>query len=158
MNVNSFAVQEFDAAHLSGVDGIRRLSQDFPAAPMGGERYRVVLFDECHRLSEEAQAALLKPAEDVWDHLYFIFCTTKEILDTLQNRCMQFKFNALSDNEMRALLLDVCAAEKLDLDPALIENIIAKAKGMARNALLLLQEAAASGAIEPAGILDSKDT
>jgi len=141
MNLNSFAVQEFDAAHLSGVDSIRRLRQDFACASMGGEKYRVVIFDECHRLSEPAQAALLKPAEDVWDHLYFIFCTTKEIIDTLQSRCMQFKFNALSDNEIWALLLDVCATEKLDPDPELIEIIIAKAKGMPRNALFLLQQA-----------------
>jgi len=158
MNGNSFAFEEFDAAHLSGVDSIRKKRQDWLCASMGGERNRIVLFDECHRLSDEAQAALLKPTEDVPDQLYFIFCTTKNILDTLENRCMQFRFNALPDNEIQALLLDVCAVEKLDPDPSQLEIIINNAKGMPRNALSLLQQAAASGAIGPAGILDSKDT
>jgi len=142
LNGNSFAFQEFDAAHLPGVNNVRGVTGDLCAAPMGGERKRIVLFDECHRLSDPAQAALLKPTEDVREHVYVILCTTEkeDVLKPLQIRCMQFRFNALSDEEIRTLLLDVCAAEKLDPHPALIENMIAEAKGMARNALFLLQE------------------
>jgi DNA polymerase-3 subunit gamma/tau len=158
MNVNSFAVQEFDTAHLSGVEDIRRESGNFCAAPMGGEYYRIVIFDECHRLTPASQAVLLKRTEDVLDHLYFIFCTTGEIIETLRNRCMQFKFNALSDEGMRALLVDVCASEKFDADPALLESIIKKAKGMPRNALLSLQEAVALRAGRPVVTQVSKDT
>jgi len=143
LNRNSFALQEFDAAHLSGIDAIRSYSEDFPCTSMGGERKKIVIYDECHRLSPAAQAGLLKPAEDSWPHLHFIFCTTKGIIPALENRCMQFKFNALSDKELRALLFDVCASEKLEPDPALIANIIKEAKGMPRNALSLLQKAAA---------------
>jgi len=87
------------------------VKDDFPALPLTGERSRIVLFDECHELSAHAQAALLKPTEDVPNHLYFIFCTTKQILETLENRCQQFSFSALSDDEMRALLSDVCTSE-----------------------------------------------
>ena len=140
MNGNSFAFQEFDAAHLSGVETVREKVGDFYAAPMGGERCRVVLFDECHRLSTAAQAALLKHAEDVPWFLYYIFCTTKEIIEPLRNRCMQFRFDVLPHDDIRALLLDVSASENLIVEPAQIESIIAEAKGMPRNALLLLQE------------------
>ena len=140
MNGNSFAFQEFDTAHLSGVENIRKKSEDFYYGCMGGERCRIVLFDECHRLTPASQAVLLKRTEDVPEQLYFIFCTTGEIIENLQNRCMQFKFNELLDEEIRALLVDVCASEKFDPDPALLESIIKEAKGMPRNALFLLQK------------------
>jgi DNA polymerase-3 subunit gamma/tau len=154
----SLAYLEYDAAHLSGVNSIRTARDDFPAAPMTGERSRIVLFDECHNLSYEAQGALLKPAEDVWSHLYLIFCSTKEFLETLQYRCQQFKFNALSNDEIRMLLFDVCASEKFDPDTALLENIIKEAKGMPRNALFLLQKAVALRTSRPVSSQVSEDT
>jgi DNA polymerase III subunit gamma/tau len=158
LNRNSFAVQEFDTAHLSGVNAIRETSGDFYCASMGGERKRIVIFDESHRLSDAAQAALLKPTEDSRDHLHFIFCTTEKLLKTLENRCVQFEFKSLSANEIRALLLEVCASEKFDLHPQLIENIIFEAQGMPRNALFLLQEALTLGSANSSAEDYPKDT
>jgi DNA polymerase III gamma/tau subunit len=54
---------------------------------------------------------------------------------------MQFRFNALSNDEIRRLLLDVSILENLKVDPADLEGMIAQAKGMPRKALVLLQEA-----------------
>jgi DNA polymerase III subunit gamma/tau len=155
---NSLAYQELDAAHLSGVDAIRGLKGDFSALPLTGERSRIVLFDECHQLSEHAQAALLKQTEDVPGHLYFIFCSTARFLETLQNRCQQFRFNALSDDAMRALLTGVCASEGLNPDPGQLEEILKEAKGMPRNALLELQKIPALGVIGPPTAKASNDT
>ena len=158
LNGNSLAVQEFDTAHLSGVNAIRETSGDFCYASMGGERKKIVIFDESHRLSDAAQAVLLKPTEDSREHLHLIFCTTENLLKTLENRCIQFEFKALSANEIRALLLDVCASEKFDPHPELIENIIFEAEGMARNALSLLQEAFTLGSANSSAKDPSKDT
>jgi len=158
LNGNSLALQEFDTAHLSGVDAIRETSGDFCYASMGGERKKIVIFDESHRLTAPAQAALLKPTEDSREHLHLIFCTTEKLLKTLENRCVQFDFKALSANEIRALLLDVCASEKFDPDPELIENIIFEAEGMPRNALSLLQEAFTLGSANSSAKDPSKDT
>lgn len=154
---NSLAYQELDAAHLSGVDAIRGLKGDFSSLPLTGGR-RIVLFDECHQLSAHAQAALLKQTEDVPGHLYFIFCSTAPFLETLQNRCQQFTFNPLSDEEMRALLSDVCASEGLNPDPGQLEEILKEAKGMPRNALLELQKIPALGVIGPPTAKASNDT
>jgi len=158
LNRNSFAVQEYDTAHLSGVNAIREASLDFCCASMGGERKKIVIFDESHRLTDPAQAVLLKPTEDSREHLHFIFCTTENLLKTLESRCIQFEFKALSANEIRALLLDVCASEKFDPHPELIENIIFEAEGMARNALSLLQEAFTLGSANSSAKDPSKDT
>jgi DNA polymerase III delta prime subunit len=147
---NSFAFQEFDAGHLSGVERMRKERQNFAAAPLGYEKNKIIVFDECHRLSEEAQSVLLKPTEDVLSQLYFIFCTTDygKTLETLRNRCMQFEFRGLATDEIRRLLCDVCMFENLEADSGLLENIIPEAKGMPRNALFLLQKAVASGKLK----------
>lgn len=150
LNGNSFAYRELDAAYLPGVENIRKMSQDFSCGSLGGERFTITLFDECHMLSPEAQAALLKSTEDVRAHVYFIFCTTtpKKVLKTLQNRCQQFKFRKLSDQEIRILLTDVCAIEKLEADLSCLKEIIREAGGMPRNALSVLHKAVASGNIK----------
>jgi len=147
INHNSFAFQEFDAGYFSGVDKMRKEIQNFYTAPMGGERYKIILFDECQRLTKEAQAALLKPTEDYHSELYFIFCTTdaEKMLAPLRNRCMQFEFKRLQYEELRRLLHDVCENENLEPDPDVIEEIIEESKGMPRNALWLLQRAAGCG-------------
>jgi site-specific DNA-methyltransferase (adenine-specific) len=152
----SFAYLEYDAAHLSGVNSIRTVKDDFSAAPLTGERSRIVLFDECHCLSQEAQGALLKPTDDDREHLYIIFCTTEheKVLKTLRNRCMEFKFTPLPAEQIRTLLSDVCSSEKLLPDSAKIENIIKEAEGMPRNALFLLQKAVIAGELDKIG----KDT
>ena len=140
LNGNSFAYREIDVGLKSGVDYIRELRQTFGFGSLGGESYNIVLFDESHRLSEEAQAALLKPIEDVRDHEYFIFCTTKKMIEPLENRCMRFEFSKLTDEEIGSMLSDVCAMENVKADPELIREIIEKAEGMPRNALILLQQ------------------
>ncbi len=147
LNHNSFAFQEFNAGYFSGVDKMRKEIQNFDAASMGGERYKIILFDECQRLTQEAQAVLLKPTEDCHADLYFIFCTTdvKKMLDPLQNRCMQFEFKRLQPEELRRLLYDVCENENLEPDSDIIEEIMLEAEGMPRNALWLLQRAVGCG-------------
>jgi len=146
-NGNSFAFKEMDAGYLSGIDKIREERQDFDAASMGSERVKIIVFDECHRLTEPAQSVLLKPIEDGRSHIYFIFCTTnpKRMIETLRNRCMQFEFKKLQNEELRELLCDVCENENLEPDPATIESIIQESKGMPRNALWLLQRAVGFG-------------
>jgi len=143
---NSFAYQELDAAQESGVDAIRQLRQGLPCASLGGERNKIILFDESYRLSEQAQAALLKPIEDSMEDLYFIFCTTERMIKPLENRCMQFKFDRLSSEELRSLIFDVCTLEKLKVNPSAIQEMIDKSEGMPRNALLMLQQASARAA------------
>ncbi len=151
LNGCSFAFQEFDAGHLSGVDDMRKERQNFAAAPISYDRKKIILFDECHRLSKEAQHALLKPTEDVYSHIQFIFCTTSPeiMIPTLQNRCMPFEFRELQPEEIKQRLIDVCKCEGLDSNPDILDIIIREAEGMPRNALTQLQKAVASGNLKP---------
>ena len=150
MNENSLAFQEINTARLNGIDHIRELNSEFSSVPLDGSPKRIVLFDECHRLTEAAQNALLKAVEDSREHLHIIFCSTEydKIIPTLRNRCMQFEFKPVQEGHIWELLLDVCLDNDLKPDTQVLAEIIDKAEGMPRNALWEFQKALKSGSLK----------
>ena len=75
LNGGHLAYREINAADFTGVDDMRDLRGQFACAPMDG-KHQIIVFDECHRLSVNAQEMLLKEVEDNPAQNYFIFCST----------------------------------------------------------------------------------
>lgn len=144
------AFQQFNSADVTGVEYLREASQHFICYPIDGSQYRIIIFDECHRLSRNAQDFLLKVIEDGHPDNYFILCSSepKSIIDTLKNRCMPIEFKRISDDQILRLLTDVCKSEGILCDDSILKGITEEAQGKARNALFLLQRAASAGEIE----------
>lgn len=140
-----FALYEFNAAHFTGIDHMRNEAANFDCVPMGFNK-KIIVFDECHRLSREAQTLLLKVVEDGIPDTYFIFCSTdpENIIPTLRNRCVPVEFQKLQDEVIWELLVDVCKCERVKYAPEVLDKIVTKSEGMARNALHLLQKAVIS--------------
>lgn len=150
LNGNSFAFQEYNAAYFTSITHLRKESQNFDAFPLDDSRRKIVLFDECHRISNSAQDLLLKIVEEPVQDNHYILCSTepKRIIDTLKNRCMVIEFEKVANEEIKRLLLDVCKSEQVEPSSEILERIIEEADGMPRNALFLLQKAAAAGKLE----------
>lgn len=142
INDSHLAYFELNSANVTGIDYMRMFRENFYAMSIDCSEYQIFVFDECHRLSAEAQTLLLKEVEDCHSANYFIFCSTdpEKILKTLRNRCMSFEFKAIPEKEMRRLLQDVCEKERVIHNPGVLERIIEESEGMARNALYLLQQ------------------
>ena len=142
LNGAHLAYREINAADYTGVDDMRGLRGNFACGPMEG-KHQIFVFDECHRLSDNAQEMLLKEVEDTPEHNYFIFCSTDpgKIKDTLKNRLIEVKFGPFSDDEQKLLLQDVCKIERIKNGREVLDTIIKEAGGMPRNALNLLQKA-----------------
>jgi DNA polymerase-3 subunit gamma/tau len=142
INDSHLAYLEVNAANVTGIDYMRKFREHFYTGSFDSSENKIFVFDECHRLSAEAQTLLLKEVEDCFSVNYFIFCSTdpEKILKTLRNRCMSFEFKALSTEEMGRLLQDVCEKERVVYIPEVLERIVEKSEGMARNALYLLQQ------------------
>ena len=69
-------ILERNSADFRGIDAMRGLlKQTLFKTP--GSPFTVVILDECHQLTPEAQNALLKALEDTPKHVYFILCTTE---------------------------------------------------------------------------------
>ncbi len=147
LNLNSFAVQELDGALTGNIDTVRNLLNNLPSAPMGGERFKIVIFDEAHNLSGKAEDALLKFLEDTPDHVYIILCTNlpAKLNEMTRNRCKITQFGRLEDVDIYKLLEQVCQFEGFDYKTDILRYISEESNGVPRAALSYLQQVAAEG-------------
>jgi len=134
---------EKNSADFRGIDAVREITrQSMFRAPGGG--MSVVILDECHKFTQDAQNALLKTLEDPPEHLYYILCTTEpeKLMDTVRGRCMQYKFTPLADDDAIILLRRVASEEGLDVTKTVLSALIEKGKGSPRLLLNMLEKIA----------------
>jgi DNA polymerase III subunit gamma/tau len=141
---NSLDVIEIDAASNRGIDQIRELREMVRYAPAGG-RYKVVILDEAHMLTDEASNALLKTLEEPPDKVIFVMATTEpeNLADTIRSRSQHFHFRALSFAEISDALREICAKESLTAEAGAIGVMARAAEGSLRDGLSLLEQARA---------------
>jgi DNA polymerase III subunit gamma/tau len=86
LDETSLAFRELDAASNGTIDKIRAIVDKLQYVVYGAER-NIILFDEMHRMSKDAQDVLLKPIED--KRLIALLCTTEseKIRGTIRSRC-----------------------------------------------------------------------
>jgi len=132
---------EMDSADFRGIDTVRTIRKQVMFAAREG-KYRLFLMDECHKLTGDAQSALLKILEDTPKHVFFILATTdpQKLLKTIRGRCSVFTVKPLHEIEMSKLLKKVVRKEREELDDLVYEQIIQDAVGRPRNALQILDQ------------------
>jgi len=142
----SLDVLEIDAASNRGIDQIRELREMVRYAPAAA-RYKVVILDEAHQLTDEASNALLKTLEEPPERVVFIMATTQaeDLADTIKSRAQLFQFRALSFQEIATELERVAKAEKLSIEPGAVAVLARAAEGSLRDGLSLLEQAIAYG-------------
>ncbi len=134
-------LREIDSADFRGIDTIREIRKQSTYMPLESP-CRVWILDEVHKLTNDAQNAMLKALEDTPSHIYYILCTTdpQKLLPTIRGRCAQYQVRPLSDREMKILLRRVVKAEKESLSKEIYEQIIQDCMGHPRNALQVLAQ------------------
>jgi DNA polymerase-3 subunit gamma/tau len=142
----SLDVIEIDAASNRGIDQIRELREMVRYAP-AASRYKVVILDEAHMLTDEASNALLKTIEEPPDRVIFVMATTEpeELATTIRSRAQHFHFRALSFAEISDALARIAGKESLTIEPGAIAVMARAAEGSLRDALSLLEQVRAYG-------------
>lgn len=132
---------EIDSADFRGIDTVREIRKQSQFMPLESPCC-VWLIDECHKMTNDAQNALLKILEDTPSHVYFILATTdpQKLLPTIKGRCSQFQVKPLSDSQMMSLLREVVKAEGESLQKLVYDQIIQDSFGLSRNALQTLDQ------------------
>jgi DNA polymerase-3 subunit gamma/tau len=140
----SLDVLEIDAASNRGIDQIRELREMVRYAPAGG-RYKVVILDEAHQLTDEASNALLKTLEEPPEKVVFILATTQpeDLADTIKSRAQLFQFRSLSFQEIADAIERIAKEEKLKIEPGAVAVLARAAEGSLRDGLSLLEQAIA---------------
>ncbi len=144
---SSFDVVELDAASNRGIDEVRDLIQS--TALVTGGNWRVFIVDEVHMLSSAAAAALLKTLEEPPPHVVFVLATTdpQKVSATIRSRTQHYEFRLLPTEVLGELLASINDQAGLGLDSAVLETVVRRGKGSARDALSTLDAAAAGGMV-----------
>ncbi|HUJ32452.1 MAG TPA: DNA polymerase III subunit gamma/tau [Candidatus Acidoferrum sp.] len=140
----SLDVLEIDAASNRGIDQIRELREMVRYAP-AASRYKVVILDEAHQLTDEASNALLKTLEEPPERVIFILATTRaeDLVETIKSRAQLFQFRSLTFKEIAAEIERIARAENLKIDSGAVAVLARAAEGSLRDGLSLLEQAIA---------------
>lgn len=141
---NHLDVIEIDAASNRGIDEIRDLREHLGQSPVMGKQ-RVYIIDEVHMLTEAAFNALLKTLEEPPEHVLFILATTEahKLPITVLSRCQRYEFQRFRVAEIQDRLRQVAKSEGIAIAPDALELLAEFGDGALRDALSLLDQAAA---------------
>jgi DNA polymerase III subunit gamma/tau len=138
----SLDVLEIDAASNRGIDQIRELREMVRYAP-ASSRYKVVILDEAHQLTDEASNALLKTLEEPPERVVFILATTRseDLAETIKSRAQLFQFRSLTFKEIAEEIERIAREENLKIEPGAVAVLARAAEGSLRDGLSLLEQA-----------------
>ncbi len=137
-------VLEIDAASNRGIDEIRALRDAVKFVP-ASMRMKVYIIDEAHMLTKEGANAFLKTLEEPPAHVVFILATTEpeKLPPTILSRCQRYAFRRIAIPVMIERMREIAAAEEISIDVAALSAIAYRADGGLRDALTMLEQAAA---------------
>jgi len=141
---NSADYMEIDGASNNGVNEVRSLRETVKYKPLKN-RFRIVVIDEVHMLSNAAWNALLKTIEEPPEHTIFIMATTDfhKIPATIVSRCQHFEFKRIPFEVIKQVLKDICQKEAIKVSDYALYLISRSAEGSLRDAKKILDQAIA---------------
>jgi DNA polymerase-3 subunit gamma/tau len=148
---------EIDGASNNGVEEVRNLRETVKYKPLKN-RFRVVVIDEVHMLSNSAWNALLKTVEEPPEHTYFIMATTDfhKIPATIVSRCQHFEFKRIPYEVIQTVLKEICQKENVEISDYALYLVSRSSDGSLRDAKKILDQsiAIASGPVEDKDVID----
>ena len=137
----SLDVIEIDGASNRGIEEIRNLREQIKFSPMES-KYKIIIIDEVHMLTNQAFNALLRTLEEPPAHGKFIFATTDihKVPATIISRCQRFDFNRISIEDISNRLAVIVKMEDFQISNEALYLISKKADGSMRDALSLLEQ------------------
>lgn len=110
-------VREVDLAAEGGKGNVDSVIDEALEEPMYPVKANVLILDECHMATPQAQNRLLKITEEPPDYLYIIFCTTDpdKMIPTLYDRCrLKIQVKKADLDELVNRLLYGCKKEGIE--------------------------------------------
>jgi DNA polymerase III subunit gamma/tau len=130
-SISKYDIKEINASDKNGVDDVRDLLETIRYKPLQPSLAKVIILDEAHQLTTQAQNALLKDTEDTPEHVFFIFCTNNDskLLATLKRRAYKITTHGIDQASITKLLTTAkkkagFKGEVKELETALLENDI----------------------------------
>lgn len=148
---------EIDGASNNGVEEVRSLREKIKYKPFKN-RFRIIVIDEVHMLSNSAWNALLKTVEEPPEHTYFVMATTDfhKIPSTIVSRCQHFEFKRIPVEVITSVLENIVEKEKIKISKYGLYLVAKSADGSLRDSKKILDQAIAisDGKIEDKDVID----
>lgn len=130
-------ILEINGSDATGVDAMRELISSLKYNSLGTSNIRVIIIDECQKLSSNAWDSLLKPTEEPAEGTYWIFCTTElnKVRKAIINRSQLFQLEPVRPKLIFNLLKKVAKAQGYEASKEVMEFLAKKSKGSPRQAL-----------------------
>jgi DNA polymerase-3 subunit gamma/tau len=143
---HSFDVEEIDAATNRGIDDARLLTAKIQTRPTNKSKYKIIILDEAHQITDAAWNALLKTLEEPPEWAVFMFATTQpeDIPQTIRSRCQHFSFHAVKLDDIVGQLRFIATKEQIEVDDATLTLLAEAGDGSMRDALSIMDQAIAS--------------
>ena len=146
---HSIDVEEIDAATNRGIDDARLLTSKIQARPTNKSKYRIIILDEAHQITDAAWNALLKTLEEPPEWAVFMFATTQaeDIPQTIRSRCQHFTFHAVKFEAIVQQLRAIAGRESIGASDETLALLAEAGDGSMRDALSIMDQAIASSQV-----------
>jgi DNA polymerase III subunit gamma/tau len=140
-NGTSLDLHEIDGASNRGIQEIRDLKENirfFPAE----NKFKIIIIDEVHMLTNEAFNALLKTLEEPPAHVYFMFATTElhKVPVTILSRCQRYQLKQVNFPTLVSFFSQIADREGINVSKSAMEIVAREASGSIRDGLSLLEQ------------------
>jgi len=149
--LKSSRVLELNASDERGISIIRNKVKQFSKGAVGTRKiegypcpsFKVIILDECDSMTGAAQSALRRTMEEYSKSTRFcLVCNyVTRIIPPVASRCAKFRFRLLPHDAMIGKLVEICEAEKLNVDEETCTKLIEVANGDMRKCINYLQSA-----------------
>ncbi len=145
---------ELNASDERGIDVVRTKIKEFARTRSITGDFKIIFLDEADALTSDAQNALRRTMENYALTCRFILsCNySSKIIDPIQSRCAVFRFRGLSDEAIKRRLEFILEQEGVGFDEGGLDALTYLAEGDMRQAVNLLQSAAALGVVDEGNV------
>ncbi len=131
---------EYDATIIGNVERVRELRDVFSSGSK--EFWKVIVLDEVHAASSQAQTALLKVLEEVEGKTFFLLCTTHidKVIPTIRSRSLELIFGLVPRDDIVEHLTGIEDRLGISVSDDVKRLIATRSMGHMRNAHMLLNK------------------
>lgn len=148
--------RDIDAATHTGIDDVRRITEELQYRPFGGE-VKAIVMDEVHALTPNAVKALLISVEEPPKWAYWMLCTTElpRVPKMMRTRCFHVDLKPVKQQVLARWLGGIAKKEGLKWKgtDAVLDIVAEAAEGSPRQALSCLAKVAEAKGPKEAGRL-----
>jgi replication factor C subunit 2/4 len=100
-------------------------------------KHKIIILDEADNITKKAQNSLANLLEQYENTTRFVFtCNdTSKITESIQSRCLIFRYHRMSDDLLKERLIQICDKEKVKYTDKGIETLIFISQGDIRSAI-----------------------